>query len=188
MMIEQMTGLVTLFMDRDKETGHRTAASANGQGHGFHREIGPISTIIRLVLGVFLVGFIAYGEISHVGHLIPATWLLGLLGFPALVISWHLWRIRRRSAPFVDDSSLGIVLSLVLPLAVYLLGWLVKPLWFTSDATLIYVGSSLILAGLRGSAGCEVLALSNWLLGRTDQIGCAFLSPIDALDQLAHRS
>ncbi len=187
-MIERMVDFVTLIVGRDPETSHRIASRANDRAARFHRDIGPIGTAMRLILGVFLVGIIAYGEISHAGHLIPATWLLGLLGFPALVMIWHLWRIHRSPAPFIDAGPLSFVLSLLLPLAVYILGWLVKPLWFTSDATLIFVGSSLVLAAFRGSAGCEFLALSNWLLRRTDQIACAVFTPIDSLDQFPPRS
>jgi hypothetical protein len=42
------------------------------------------------------------------------------------------------------------------------------------------------LAAARGYAGCEVLAVSNWLLRRDDQIGCAVFWPIDQLEQ--HRT
>lgn len=84
--------------------------------------------------------------------------------------------------PFSDTSPLSFALSLVLPLTLYLTGWLVPPLWFTSDATLIFVGASLLLAALRGSAGCEFLALSNWLLRRSDQLACAVFTPINSLE------
>jgi len=40
----------------------------------------------------------------------------------------------------------------------------------------------MVLAGLRGYAGCEMLAFSNWLLRRTDQIACAVFTPIDYLE------
>ena len=53
------------------------------------------------------------------------------------------------------------MLSLALPLALYFTGWYVPSLWFTGDATLLFVGLSMVLAALRGSAGCEFLALSN---------------------------
>jgi hypothetical protein len=36
----------------------------------------------------------------------------------------------------------------------------------TSDAALIFYGASMLLAALRGYAGCEVLAVSNWRLRR----------------------
>jgi hypothetical protein len=99
------------------------------------------------------------------------------------VLTWHVWRIRRHPAPFSDTGPLSFVLSLALPLAFYLTGWYVPVLWFTSDATLIFVGGSLLLAALRGSAGCEFLALSNWLLRRHDQLACAVFTPIDSLER-----
>src|SRR5262245_31709389 len=61
-----------------------------------------------------------------------------------------------------------------LNLAVFLVLYLLEP---TSDAALIFYGASLWLAALWGYAGCEVLAASNWLLGRDDQVGCALFCP-----------
>jgi hypothetical protein len=124
----------------------------------FHREIGPLGTAARLLVGLLLVGLIVYGQLATSGHLALVTWVLGLLVFPTLVLTWHVWRIRRNPAPFSDASPLSFVLSLVLPLAFYLTGWYVPILWFT--------GGSLLLATFRGSSGCEFLALSNWLLRR----------------------
>jgi hypothetical protein len=42
------------------------------------------------------------------------------------------------------------------------------------------------LAAARGYAGCEVLAASNWLLRRDDQVGCAVFWPVDQLEH--HRT
>jgi hypothetical protein len=47
----------------------------------------------------------------------------------------------------------------------------------------VFYGTSMLLAALRGYAGCEVLAASNWLLGRDDQVGCLVFSPIDHLER-----
>lgn len=52
----------------------------------------------------------------------------------------------------------------------------------TRPATAIFVGASLLLAAYRGYAGCEVTAISNWILRRDDQIGCVVLAPLDAVD------
>jgi hypothetical protein len=49
-----------------------------------------------------------------------------------------------------------------------------------SDAALLFYGASMLVAATRGYAGCEVLAVSNWLLRRDDQIGCAPFWPVDA--------
>ena len=182
-MIEHPKGLVTAFTNRMTKPSPKAAASVtNDQATRPHRDIGPIGTAARLVVGLLLVGSIVYGQLSS-GHLSPTTWVLGLIGFPALVLAWHCWRIHRNPARFSDTSALSVVLSLALPVALDFTGWFVSPLWFTSDATLIFVGSSLLLAALRGNAGCEFLACSNWLLRRSDQLACAVFTPIDSLER-----
>ena len=183
-MIENPPFLVTAFANRlSKPSPKARVRPPTDQASRSHRESGPIGSSVRLLVGLLLVGLIVYGQLATSGHLTPVTWALGLLGFPALVLAWHVWRIRRHPAPFSDTSPLSFVLSLALPLAFYLTGWYVPALWFTSDATLIFVGGSLLLAALRGSAGCEFLALSNWLLRRHDQIACAIFTPIDSLER-----
>ena len=46
-------------------------------------------------------------------------------------------------------------------------------------AAFVFYGASMLLGASRGYAGCEVVAVSNWLLHRDDQIGCLVLSPRD---------
>ena len=58
-----------------------------------------------------------------------------------------------------------------------------RPLSFTSDAALVFYGASMLLAALRGNSGCEVTAISNWILGRDDQVGCLVLGPVDDLER-----
>ena len=94
-------------------------------------------------------------------RLAPASRALGLSGFSALVLAWHWWRIRRNPAPFHDTSPLSFALSVALPLALYLTWWYAIAFSVTSDAALLFVGSSMMLAALRGYAGCEMLALSR---------------------------
>jgi hypothetical protein len=134
-----------------------------------------------------LVGNVAYGQLeTH--HVRPATWALGLIGFPAVVLAWHAWRIRRNPARFYDSSPLSFALGGLLFLALYLTWWYAPALSVTSDAALIFFGGTMLIAGLRGYAGCEILALSNWLLRRHDQIACAVFAPIDALERRGARS
>src|SRR4029453_11130014 len=97
------------------------------------------------------------------------AWALGLLGFPALVVGLQWLRARRTPTRLEATGPVAHTLNL----AVFLVLYLWEP---TSDATLLFYGASMWLAALRGYAGCEVLAVSNWLLRRDDQIGCA-LSP-----------
>ena len=53
---------------------------------------------------------------------------------------------------------------------------------FTRDAAFLFYGSSLLLAVFRGYAGCEVVAISNLLLRRDDQVGCMVFSPMGRLE------
>ena len=168
------------------DTAHQLAMTTargrgNTQGTGRRRSIGRIGTAARLLLGLDLVGSVVHGQFAT--HLVPASWALGLLGFPALVLGWHSRRIRRHPAPFHDASLLSIILSVALPLALYLTWWYAPAVSVTSDATLLFVGGSLVLAALRADAGCELLVLSNWLLRRNDQLACAVLTPLDMLEQ-----
>jgi hypothetical protein len=159
-----------------------TGDSPNDSLPGAGRELGPIGTASRLVAGLLLVGSVVFGQLeTH--HVRPATWALGVVGFPVLVLTWHWWRIRRTPARFHDSSPLSYALGVLLFLALYLTWWYAPAISVASDAALIFFGGSMLLAALRGEANCEVLALSNWLLRRQDQIACAVFAPIDALER-----
>jgi Clp amino terminal domain, pathogenicity island component len=49
-------------------------------------------------------------------------------------------------------------------LALYLTWWYAPGLDVLNDAALLFYGGSMLVAARRGYAGCEVLAVSNWLL------------------------
>src|SRR5215471_796500 len=100
------------------------------------RQLGPIGTTTRLVAGLLLVGSVIFGQLeTH--HIRPATWALGVVGFPALVLAWHWWRIRRTPARFHDASPRAYALGVLLFLALYLTWWYAPALAVTSDAALI---------------------------------------------------
>jgi hypothetical protein len=117
-----------------------------------------------------LLGSVTWGHLTRGFHL--SAWLLGLVGFPALLLAGQWLRARRIPTPLRATGPVAHALNLAVFLALYLL----EP---TSDATLIFYGASMLLAALRGYASCEVLAVSNWLLRRDDQVGCAVFWPID---------
>jgi hypothetical protein len=137
------------------------------------RRIGPAGTAARLVVGAVLLGSVAWGHLTRGFH--PSAWVLGLVGFPAVLLALQWLRARRTPTRL---RATGLVAH-VLNMAVFLVLYLVE---FTSDAALIFYGASMLLAALRGYAGCEVLAVSNWLLRRDDQVGCAVFLPVDQLE------
>jgi hypothetical protein len=73
-------------------------------------------------------------------------------------------------------------INLAVFLALYLTWWYAPELDVLSDAALLFYGGSMLVAAARGIAGCEVLAVSNWLLRRDDEVGRAPFSPLDALE------
>jgi hypothetical protein len=138
------------------------------------RSIGPLGTTARVLIGGLLVASVTWGHLTRGFH--PSAWLLGLLGFPALLVAGQWLRTRRTPTPLRATGPLAHALNV----AVFLVLYLLEP---TSDAALLFYGASMWLAAARGYAGCEVLAVSNWLLRRDDQIGCALFWPIDQLEQ-----
>lgn len=150
---------------------------------GSRRHIGTWGTTARVIIGGFMVGSVVLGSIGGDAGFQPAAWLLGLVGLPGAIVGWQAWHTRHRPQRIVALTGLlGHLLTLVMFLVLYGTTWYAPPIDFVSDAALLFFGSSMLLAAIRGQAGCEVLAISNWLLGRDDQIGCAMFDPIDSLE------
>jgi hypothetical protein len=149
---------------------HRTVTHSNRQRSGEPRGIGPLGTTARVLVAGLLLGSVTWGHLTRGFH--PSAWLLGLVGFPALLLAGLWLRARRAPTPLRATGPAGHALNLAVLLALYL--W--EP---TSDAALLFYGAAMLLAAARGAAGCEVLAASNWLLGRDDQVGCAVFWPLD---------
>lgn len=144
------------------------------------RQIGPIGTAARIAVGGALLLDVLVGHAT--GGWNVTAWLLALVVFPIVILAWHRSRARRGAPPLRATGPVGHILNVVVFLALYLTGWYAPPLEATSDAALIFYGGSMLVAACRGYAGCEVLAVSNWALGRDDQVGCALFLPVDAVD------
>jgi hypothetical protein len=142
------------------------------------RAIGLLGTLARLAVGSWMLA-----SVIAAFHL--DEWyepVLGLLVFPAIVMLGQWLRLRSTSTPLRATGPVGHLVNAAIFLALYLTPWYFPPLAFTSDATVYFYGASMLLAAVRGYGGCEVLAVSNWLLRRDDQVGCLVFSPLDALE------
>lgn len=153
------------------------------------RQIGSIGTTARVVLGLlFLTYGLLGGKLTVLNGQVgtgfsPLSVALGLVALPAVLLAWQWLRARRAPTRFQATGPLATTLNMLILFALLLTPLYAPPLSFTSNAALVFYGASLLLAALRGYAGCEVLAVSNWLLRRDDQIGCMVLSPIDHLER-----
>ena len=138
------------------------------------RSIGLIGTLGRVVLGVV---FLAIPVVAGTkGGLQWYEAALGLLVAPAALLGWQLIRARWSSRPMNATGPAGFAVNFVIGAVFFMF----DP---TRDAAFVFYGASLLIAALRGYAGCEVLAISNWVLGRDDQVGCVVFSPIDAMEE-----
>jgi hypothetical protein len=167
-------------------TNHQApGAEAHHPRSAPRREIGPIGTAARIVVGLVLLGSVVWGQSRT--HFTPAAWALGLVGFPAVLLAWQWLRARRNPAQFQANGPVGFALNAFVFFALYLTPLYAPALSVTSDATLIFYGTSMWLAAARGYGGCEVLAISNWVLHRDDQVGCFVFGPVDHLERRGGR-
>jgi hypothetical protein len=153
------------------------------------RQIGTIGTTMRVVVGlVLLADGLFGGHVSAIHGEVrtgfePLSVAVGVVAFPIVLLAWQWLRTRRDPTHIRATGPVSTAINIVAFLALVLTPWYVRPLAFTSDAALVFYGASMLLAALRGYGGCEVLAVSNWILGRDDQIGCLVLSPVDSAER-----
>jgi hypothetical protein len=154
---------------------------ATGERSGPRRRIGPLGTVARVAMGGWFVSSVILGHIQA-GSVDAPPFLLGLLGFPAIVLAWHRWRVHRDPHGFQYTSPLSFAVNAAIFFALWLTWWYAPPLRITSDAALVFYGMSMLVAAACGYDGCEVLAVSNLILRRDDQIGCALFFPLDYVE------
>ena len=138
------------------------------------RAIGAAGTIGRLALGSAML-YVAFSDGGRLEW--GLQWhqaLLGLGVFPAVLLLGQALRLRYfSSATLSATGPAGFCLNFAVGFVLFVI---------VRDAFLLFYGASLLFAGVRGYAGCEVLAISNWLLRRDDQVGCVVFSPLDAVE------
>jgi hypothetical protein len=153
------------------------------------RQIGAIGTAARIVLGLLLLGgglignrlFVTHGEIRTGFEPFPVA--LGLIAFPAAVLALQWLRTQINPTRLEATGPVSTTINIVVLIALVLTPVYAPPLSFTSNAALVFYGASMLLAAVRGYSGCEVLAVSNWILRRDDQVGCLVISPIDNFER-----
>jgi hypothetical protein len=149
------------------------------------RRIGTIGTVARVLIGFLMLLYGLTGGRIEVMHgtfqtgFNPLSVAIGVVGFPAVLLTWQWLRARSAKTRYEATGPVGTTINIAVFIALVLTPLYASPLSFTSNAALIFYGASMLLAAARGYGGCEVLAISNWILRRDDQIGCLVLSPID---------
>lgn len=132
------------------------------------RQIGPFGTVARVCVGA---GLLIFGAASQ-----PSGFelLAGLVLLPVAELAILFAFRPPGTKPFHLYGPIGYTVN-------FGTAGLLLAVWTTP--ALLFYGASILLAVLKGYAGCEILALSNFVRRRDDQLACAVFSPIDALEQ-----
>ena len=145
------------------------------------RAIGPVGTIARLATGAGLIALAAWAATR--GDLQVHEVLLGVVGLPLMVMATVLTvkRVLGTSAYLNATGPVGTLANLGMIVTLWATPW-------TSEIAYFFYGIPLFLAAWRGYPGCELMAISNFVLRRQDEVGCAWFWPVDTLEsRLARR-
>ena len=139
------------------------------------RGIGSMGTIARVATGLGLL-FLA-GLAAHRGDLQWFEAFIGLIGLPLLVMGIVVAtkRILGTSSYLQATGSIGTLVNLSIIAALFVVPW-------TTEIAYFFYGIPMFIAAWRGYPGCEMLAMSNLVLRRQDELGCPWFWPIDTLE------
>ncbi|MGH2834289.1 MAG: hypothetical protein ACRDK2_16085 [Solirubrobacteraceae bacterium] len=157
---------------------------------GSGRQIGPIGTLARTAGGVVAIALpIALDGFSGWEAVVALVALPLVAVVAAALLTWAF----RWLAPGALGSRHAICSLPGCSLIAVMVGAnaaLVAPTSANGNVTIwVWLGASMLLAAARGYGGCEVLAISNLITGRNEQIGCLLYTPIDTAERRlrAHR-
>ncbi len=149
--------------------------------HG-RRDIGQIGTLARVIGGLILIAVpIARHGISW-WDAAAALIALPLIAFAAA----RALRVRHAGVASAAATRVESVVTLTIVIAVATALTFITPV--DGVAVWAFFGLSMLLAALRGYAGCELLAIPNAVTGRRDQLDCFIIfTAIDSAEALRVR-
>jgi hypothetical protein len=156
---------------------------AHAERSGSRRQIGPLGTLARIAGGALAIALpIALDGLT----LLEAALALIALPLIAAIAAPLITSTFRRLAPNALGSRHAICCApgcSLIAVMVLANSALVAPTSADGNVTIwVWLGASMLIAAARGYGGCEVLAVSNLITGRRDQIGCILYTPIDRLE------
>jgi len=147
---------------------------------GGSREIGPIGTASRIVVGLVAVGLpvvrsgIGWWDIVAALVVLPLVTTVVAVVVTAVYERFAPKALARRHSICSGPACwlIAVMVGVTVPLAARTPVNGVVVFW-------VWLGVSMLLAAALGYGGCEVLAIPNLITGRRDQIGCILYTPID---------
>jgi hypothetical protein len=138
--------------------------------------------VLRILLGLALMVYVTpvYFQVPVRVGVGSVLLMLGLIGVYSLI---HIV-VSRRLVPF--GPGLGAVVALGLLVALYVAGASGLPILGRGKgqlAAVTFLGISLVVAGVRATPGCEVMAIPGLLFGKHTELACVIFSPLDKLER-----
>jgi hypothetical protein len=134
----------------------------------------PVGRILRFLLGAWLVFAVRlfYLEAESNRILSGVLVVVGLAVFYAVVhwlVSTYLTKLNR---------WLGAFLAILPVPLVFVFGGVLGQVGAAS-----FIGISLLLAAIRGDAGCEVMSIPSLVFGKRTHLMCLLFSPLDWVEE-----
>jgi hypothetical protein len=142
----------------------------------------PVGRLLRLFLGVILIAALIpiYGRLQAPFLFRTALLIVAMLVVYSVIYAFAM----RRVLGF--NSWFGTVVTLALLIAIYLVGGPGGLLFGKGEGRLAigtFLGISLLLAGMRGDAECELMSIPSALFKNRCHLPCVLFSPVDRLEQ-----
>jgi hypothetical protein len=138
------------------------------------RRIGPLGTASRVIVAFALLYLALFDGASWGLEWYDASF--GLAVLPGVMLVFGLLVRHYSNDPLRLTGGAGLTLNCAVLVA---LG--VNP--YTAGGAALFYGVTLVVAAWRAQPGCEATVLSNWILGRDDQVGCPVFSPLDEAER-----
>jgi len=141
-----------------------------------------VGRALRILLGVALMVYVAPVYFRVPVRVAVGSFLLmvGLIGVYSLI---HIVLSR---ATIAVASCFGAIVANGLLVAVYIAGAFGLPVVGHGKgqlAAVMFLGISLVVAGVRAVPGCEVMAIPSLLFGKHTELSCLIFSPLDRLER-----
>ena len=145
-----------------------------------------VGRVLRIVLGLALIIYVApvYFRIPLGVTVTSLLLMLGLIGVCCLIN----FLVLRQTIAF--SAGLGAVVTSGLLIALYFVGFSGLPIVGHGKgqlAAISFLGISLLIAGLRATPGCEVMAIPSLLFRKHAELPCLIFSPLDKLESKLQR-
>ena len=146
------------------------------------RRAPPVGRALRILFGLVLIVYVA-PVYFRVPVRLSAQVLLLMLGLTGVYSLIHIV-VSRRIIAF--GPCLGAVVAVGSLIALCVASAPGSPILGRGEgelAAVTFLGISLVAAGVRAVAGCEVMAIPALLFGKHTELACLIFSPIDRLER-----